>query len=144
MALTLLGIVLGAIVSWGITHTYYRITEKKATRENPMALLTRVSSDIDVLKRALAEQSPTDPALAAALRESLKQIDHIKYVFRAALQNWFSEFTALKVLLQDDQRPAIAAKISEMDDMMKAMSSDMKESSDHPDETQSDTRSNGG
>jgi len=129
MELTLVGIVLGGIVSWAVTHAYYRISEKKAARENPLGLLEQVSSDIEAIKRSLVRQSPSDLALAEALRRSLDQIDHVKYVFRAALQNWFSEFTALKLLLQHDDRPTVRDQVSKMDEMMKVMSSNLKQSS---------------
>ena len=143
MGLTLIGVVLGAIVSWGITHAYYRISEKKATQESPVALLTQVSSDIDALRESLGHRTTPDASLAASLADTLKQIDHIKYVFRAALQNWFSEFTALKVLLREDKRPAVVAQISQMDDMMKTMAADLK-NQDTSEAGGCDDRSHGG
>ncbi len=129
MGLTLMGVVMGAIASWAITHAYHWMSEKKAARESPLGLLGQVSSDIEAIKKSLTGQSPSDPALAEVLRRSLDQIDHVKYVFRAALQNWFSEFTALKLLLRENDRAAVAEQVSRMDVMMKAMSSELKQPS---------------
>ena len=78
MGFTILGVVLGAFASWVITHAYYRVTEKKASQENPFDLIEQVSSDIEAIKSSLANQSPSDPSLAEALRKSLEQIERVK------------------------------------------------------------------
>ena len=127
MWMTILGVLLGGAFSWAITHWYYRITEKKAARENPIPLLEQLSSDVVAIKKQIESTGGSDGALNAALDRSQRRIEHLKYVFRAALQNWFSEFTALKYTVQKGTRTEVDAQIVRMDTMMKSMSASLRD-----------------
>jgi hypothetical protein len=127
MWMTVVGVLFGGAVSWAITHWYYRIAERKAARENPIPLLEQLSSDVVAIKHRIESGGRRDGVVDAALERSQRRIEHVKYVFRAALQNWFSEFTALKYTVQKGDRADIDAQIRRMDTMMKSTSASVRQ-----------------
>ena len=127
MWISLFFTLLGGVLSWLITHWYFRITEKRVARENPIHLLERVSADVSVIKQHIETHGPIDPTLRYAIDKSQRSIEHVKYVFRAAIHNWFSEFTSLKYIVKKGDFREIEAQITQMDAMMKSMTPGLRD-----------------
>lgn len=94
--------------------------------ENHFPLLDNLTKELEQIIKRLGTQATDDSLLQQSIDESQKQLDRVEYVFRAALQNWFGAFTALKPLLQDYQPDKVKSQIARIDQMMTAMADDLK------------------
>ena len=122
MEMMILGVLLGAVASWAISHAYYVVGRRKAAAENPLLTLSQVASEIAEIQNRLEKYPDVGRDLKDAIQLSQQNLTRVTAILRASLQKWFSEFTALKLLLNDQVPRHVRSQVEKMDGMMKEMS----------------------
>ena len=123
---TILGIIIGGVVSWLLTHWYYRKSKNDAESKDPIPLLISLGREVDGIKANLQERSihsSVDDELDASIERISEVVTELKLrianaylplditiqgiLFAKEKQNW----DAVQKLLDDvDEYRQIAIK----------------------------------
>jgi len=118
MELTILGALLGGVLSWLVSHAYYR----RAQRDQKEALpdLTSLASEIATLRKSLGTKAASQETISL-LHDAERRILATEYRFRSAMQSWIGAFTLLKELVDSRCPSKVREQVNEMDVLMKQM-----------------------
>lgn len=80
MYLTLIGVVLGALISWVITHAYYKISSQKSDKSNPIPLLKGLSNEIRLIRESLGKPQEKE-IQSRSLKRMEEYVKYLRHIF---------------------------------------------------------------
>lgn len=132
MELTVIGAIFGGMISWIISHWYYKESVRFAKRENPLPLLEELSNEIRTINEHIKSPSYISPESHRFIKEASDKssllIAKIHHIYRWELQHVINLIDELVSLDKIKTSGKISDIVKELDEWAKMINKNITSS----------------
>lgn len=125
MYLTIMSVALGGVVSWLITHAYYKFALKKAASADPNRHIEAISTQLQELRSQLRDHDLLPRDSQRLLDQMTKNVRVLAHTIRQSLQGLFFDVGHAKLLLGKGDAEAAKRSLSDIELHMGMMKLDI-------------------